>query len=234
MPYLAIQNYGGMFSALFQGLQMTLLLFFVTLLISIPLGLLVAVGRMSDKSRFVSITAGRYRHPKMFLRWFITGYISIMRGTPLMLQLMFVYFAPYYVFGASYSRLTAAIIAFGINYAAYFAEIFRGGIQSISVGQYEAGYVLGFSKVQTFFIVILPQVFKRILPSLANEVITLVKDTSLAQVIAVVEMFRVAHTFATASSSIIPFFIAGVFYYVMNYVAAFSFDMIEKKMSYYK
>lgn len=164
-------------------------------------------------------------------------YISIMRGTPLMLQIMVVYFGPYYLFGIKISssyQIYAAIIAFAINYAAYFAEIYRGGIESISQGQYEAAHILGFTKAQTFFKIILPQVMKRILPSVTNEVITLVKDTSLAFVIAYAEMFTMAKRIAAKETSMIPFVAAGIFYYIFNLIVALVMNGIEKKMSYYK
>ncbi len=158
----------------------------------------------------------------------------IVRGTPLILQLIFVYFAPYYIFKVSYDRFTAAIIAMSINYAAYFAEIYRGGIESIPRGQYEAGKVLGFTKMQTFFRIVLPQVVKRILPATGNEVITLVKDTALAQTIGVAELFRAAQNAASREFSTMPIFIAGVFYFVMNCVVSEVFARIEKKLDYYR
>jgi len=210
------------------GLRFTLGIFFLTLLFSIPLGLLVARGRMSKNK----ILAGLVRI-----------YISIMRGTPLMLQLLLVYFGPYYVFAVKLSdldvgpfkyRFVATIIGFSLNYAAYFAEIFRGGIQSMPVGQYEAAQILGFSKAQTFFRIILPQVVKRVLPAVTNEVITLVKDTSLAQVLAVTEMFTMAKNLASAQVSVMPFIAAGVFYYVMNGIIEIVMNRFEKSMSYYQ
>ena len=163
-------------------------------------------------------------------------YISIMRGTPLMLQLIVVFFAPYYVFGMSLSveyRMVAVIIAFSINYAAYFAEIFRGGIESIPKGQYEAAQVLGYSRFETFFIIILPQVFKIVLPSITNEVITLVKDTSLSFVIAIPEMFTVAKQIAAAEASIVALLVAGIFYYVFNVIVAFVMEHLESRLDYY-
>ena len=169
-------------------------------------------------------------------------YISIMRGTPLMLQLLLVYFGPYYVFGFKLSdldvgpfkyRFVATIIGFSLNYAAYLAEIFRGGIQSMPEGQYEAAQILGFTRMQTFFRIILPQVVKRVLPSITNEVITLVKDTSLAQVLAVTEMFTMAKNLASAQVSVIPFIVAGVFYYVMNGIIEIVMNRAEKSMNYY-
>lgn len=196
-------------------------IFFLTLLISLPLGLIVALGRMS-KFKIISLPV------KLF--------ISIMRGTPLMLQLIAVYFGPGIIFGmrmpANY-RFIAVIIAFGINYAAYFAEIYRGGIESVSAGQYEAGEVLGFSKTQTFFMIVMPQVIKNILPATTNEIITLVKDTSLAFAISYVEMFTIAKELVNSSSSLLPLIVAGGFYYVTNLVVAFVMGRIEKKLSYY-
>ncbi|MDY5931459.1 MAG: amino acid ABC transporter permease [Candidatus Ornithospirochaeta sp.] len=202
-----------------SGTAVSLKVFFLTLLFALPLGFLVAKGKMS-----------RIR----IVRWITDLYIQIMRGTPLILQLIFVYFAPYYVFGVSYDRFTAVILAYVINYAAYFAEIYRSGLQSIDKGQYEASKVLGFSKPYTFFHVILPQVIKTIMPSLGNEVITLVKDTALAQTIGVAELFRVAQTASSRMFSTLPIFIAGVFYFVMNYIVSKLFDIAERKMDYYR
>ena len=171
------------------------------------------------------------------IRWIVTAYISIMRGTPLMLQLMVVYFGPYFIFGIRISMgysLIAVFIAFTINYAAYFAEIYRGGIESMPIGQYEAAKILGYSKTQTFFRIILPQVFKRILPSITNEVITLVKDTSLAFVVAVAEMFTLAKQIASSQTTMVPFVVAAVFYYVFNLLVAVIMDKVEKKLNYYR
>jgi len=193
-------------------------IFFLTLVFALPLGLLIAKGRMS-RSKIVSAL--------------VNIYIMIMRGTPLILQLIFVYFAPYYLFHASYDRFTAVIIAFVINYAAYFAEIYRGGIQSIPKGQYEASSVLGFTKSHTFFRIILPQVVKRIMPAMGNEVITLVKDTALAQTIGVAELFRVAQNASARQFSTAPIFIAGLFYFIMNGLVSRAFDRIERKLAYY-
>ena len=183
---------------------------------SLPLGLLICFGRMS-------------KNPA--IRGIVSAYISVMRGTPLMLQLMVVYFGPYFIFGIRISMgysLIAVFIAFSINYAAYFAEIYRGGIESISAGQYEAAKILGYSKAQTFFRIILPQVIKRILPSVTNEVITLVKDTSLAFVVAVSEMFTIAKQIASAQTTMMPFVVAAVFYFVFNLLVAIVMDKIEK------
>lgn len=207
---------------LLAGVQTVLAIFALTLLFSLPLGLLVSFGRMS-------------KH--FFIRLPVRLYISIMRGTPLMLQLMMIYFGPYYIFRISITgsyRFAAAIIAFVLNYAAYFAEIYRAGIESIPQGQYEAASVLGFSRVKTFFRIILPQVIKRIMPPLTNEAITLVKDTSLAHVISVTEMFLITKSVATAQVSVVPYLVAGVFYYIMNYSVAFGMELIERKLSYYR
>lgn len=202
-----------------EGTVTSLEIFFLTLIFSLPLGFVVAKGRMT---RIAPI------------RWIVDLYIQIMRGTPLILQLIFVYFAPFYVFGASYDRFTACIIAFVINYSAYFSEIYRSGLQSIDRGQYEASKVLGFTKAYTFFHIILPQVIKRILPALGNEVITLVKDTALAQTIGVAELFRVAQTASSREFSTLPIFIAGVFYFIMNYIVSRLFVVMEKKLNYYR
>jgi His/Glu/Gln/Arg/opine family amino acid ABC transporter permease subunit len=207
---------------LLNGMITSIEIFLLTLLFSLPLGLVIAGGRMS---KFAP------------LRWLMKLYISIMRGTPLMLQLIVVFFAPYYVFGINLSadyRFIAVIIAFTINYAAYFAEIYRGGIESINSGQYEAAQVLGYSKIETFFIIILPQVFKIVLPSITNEVITLVKDTSLSFVIAIPEMFTVAKQIAAADASISALLVAGLFYYVFNMVVAFVMEHLENRMNYYE
>jgi len=210
-----------------QGFGFSFGIFFFTIIFSLPLGLLVAAGKMS---KIKTISA------------FFTAYVSILRGTPLMLQLLLVYFGPYYLFGVTTGniqigpfnyRFIASIIGFSLNYAAYFAEIFRGGIQSMPKGQYEAAQVLGFSKSQTYFKIILPQVVKRVLPSVGNEVITLVKDTSLAQVLAVTEMFTQASALASAQVSVMPFIIAGLFYYVMNFIIELLLGLLEKSMNYY-
>ena len=206
---------------LLTGFQTTVKLFALTLLFSLPLGLLISFGSMSKFSP---------------LRWLVRTFVWIIRGTPLMLQLLLVYFGPYYVFrvnlGNNY-RFVATIIAFSLNYAAYFAEIFRGGIQSMSQGQYEAATVLGFSKAQTYFKIILPQVVKTVLPSVSNEIITLVKDTSLAQVLSVTEMFTKASAAASKQVSVMPFIVAGLFYYLMNLIIELILNRVEKSMSYY-
>ena len=207
---------------LLEGLAVSVRIFLITLLFSLPLGLVIAFGRMSKNNIISSITK---------------IYISIMRGTPLMLQLFVVYYGPYYLFNIKLSptyRHSAVYIGFIINYAAYFAEIYRSGIQSMPVGQYEAAALLGYNKFQTFVRIILPQVIKRILPSVTNEVITLVKDTSLAFSISVMEMFTKAKALSSSQTSMTPLIVAGLFYYVFNFVVAFLMDKAEKKLDYYK
>ena len=202
-----------------EGTVVSLEIFALTLLFALPLGLAVAFGRMS-RNRWLSGA--------------VNVYMLVMRGTPLILQLIFIYFAPYYLFGLSYDRFTAAVAAFVINYAAYFAEIYRGGIESIPAGQHEAGQVLGFTKPQVFFRIVLPQMIKRVLPAMGNEVITLVKDTALAQTIGVAELFRVAQTASSRQFSTVPIFVAGVFYFAMNWAVAAAFARAEKKLDYYR
>ena len=213
---------GQMVAQLASGMLISTQIFVITLLFSLPLGLIVAFGRLS-KNRVISMI--------------VKFYISIMRGTPLMLQLMVVYFGPYYLFhikvGSGY-RLTATFIGFVIKYAAYFAEIYRSGIQSMPIGQYEAAQILGYTKAQTFFKIILPQVIKRILPSITNEVITLVKDTSLSFTLSVAEMFTIAKALAASQTNMIPFVAAGIFYYVFNLIVAVVMEWIEKKLDYYR
>ena len=209
-----------MLAAMGEGMLRTCLIFFLTLLFSLPLGMVVMFLR---RSRFGIVQA-------------ITKiYIAIMRGTPLMLQLLMWYFGPYYLFGMSIRgyRFAAIIIGFSVNYSAYFAEIYRGGIEAIPKGQYEAAEILGYSKAQTFFKIILPQVVKMILPSVTNEVITLVKDTSLACTLAYNEMFSLAKQIAASQTSFVPFVIAGVFYFIANYAVAFAMERIEKALDYY-
>lgn len=204
------------------GMGASLLIFVLTLLFSMPLGLLVAFGRMSKFKPLQTV---------------VKVFIAILRGTPLMLQLLVVFFGPYYVFGWSLPRsyrFIAVILGFSINYAAYFAEIYRSGIESIPKGQYEAASVLGYNKQQTFFKIIFPQMVKRVLPPVTNEVITLVKDTSLAFVLTYEEMFTVAKQIAAAKTTIMPLFVAGVFYFIFNAVVAFGMERIEKKLSYYR
>lgn len=213
---------GSILSQLSSGLLITVEIFVLTLVLSLPLGLIVALGRMSKN---------------IVIRTIVKIYISIMRGTPLMLQLMFVYFGPYYIFKINISteyRMPAIIIGFVLNYAAYFAEIYRGGIESMPVGQYEAAKVLGYSRQQTFYRIILPQVFKRVLPSITNEAITLVKDTSLAMVIGIAEMFTTAKVIASAKTTIEPLVIAGIIYYIFNFVVAYAMERLEKHFAYYR
>ena len=204
-----------------EGLGKTCAIFFLTLLFSLPLGMLVALARMS-RSRVLSAVT----------RFFIT----VLRGTPLMLQLLAVTYGPYYLFGASVSRnkLIPVVVAFSINYAAYFAEIYRGGIESIPVGQYEAAQVLGYTRFQTFVRIILPQVIKRIMPSITNEVVTLVKDTSMAFTVSYQEMFTIGKQIANSQTSFMPFVVAGVFYYVFNALVDAAMGRIEKRLDYYK
>jgi polar amino acid transport system permease protein len=229
-----------MLGIMLKGAGVSLEVFFLTLIFSLPLALPAAFGRMSHNRVISGI---------------VKFYILIMRGTPLILQLIFIYFAPKYLYVflfenfsfvitsqrfwnglkliLSYNRFTAVIVAFSLNYAAYFAEIYRGGIESISKGQNEAAKVLGFSKNQCFFRIILPQVVKRILPASGNEIITLVKDTALAQVIGVMELFHVANTSSARQFSTMPIFIAGLFYLIMNWVVTVTLGQCEKKLSYY-
>ena len=204
-----------------EGLSKTCAIFSLTLLFSLPLGMIVALLRMSKSKIISGIT-----------RFFI----SILRGTPLMLQLLAVTYGPYYLFELPVSRnkLIPVVIAFAINYAAYFAEIYRGGIESMPVGQYEAAEVLGYTKVQTFIHVILPQVFKRIMPSITNEVVTLVKDTSMAFTVSYQEMFTIGKQIANSETIFVPFLVAGVFYFVFNAVVDFVMGRVEKRMSYYQ
>ena len=210
-----------MLETMSSGMLKTCAIFFLTLFFSLPLGFLVSFGRMS-------------KNP--ILRNIVKVYISIMRGTPLMLQLLVWYFGPYYLFQIPIRgyRFTAIILGFAFNYAAYFGEIFRAGIESMPPGQYEAAKVLGYTKTQTFFRIILPQVVKRILPAVTNEVITLVKDTSLAFSLAYQEVFSIAKQISSSQTSFMPFLIAGIFYYIMNYVVAFAMERMEKSMSYYR
>ncbi len=214
-------DYFQMVTDLLAGLLVSVQIFLYTLALALPFGFVVALGRMS-KNPMVS---GVFR---MF--------ISVVRGTPLMLQIMFVYFAPYMLFGmplAKYPRLLATVLAFSLNYAAYFAEIYRGGILSIDVGQHEAAKALGMGKVQTFFRIILPQTIKRVIPAIGNEVITLVKDTSLAFTIAVTEMFTIAKQLSSSNTSMTPLIAAGVFYYVFNFIVAWTMERLEKRYAYY-
>lgn len=206
---------------LLEGLQSSVLIFVITLVGSLPLGLCVSALRMS-----------RVRPLALIARI----YISIMRGTPLVLQLLVVYFGPFYLLGiqvsASY-RFVAVLIAFILNYAAYFGEIFRSGFLAIPQGQREAAQVLGYTRIQTLIYILMPQMIKVVMPSLTNEVITLVKDTSLAYVLSVSEMFSVAKAIAAAQKSMTSFMVAGLFYYLFNAVVAWVMERIEKRLSYY-
>ena len=206
-------------SSMQDGMLNTLTIFFLTLVFSIPLGMVVALLRMS-KQKIISIP--------------VSLYILVMRGTPLMLQLFAVYFAIPMFLGVNLDRMAATILAFALNYAAYFAEIFRGGMMSIPVGQHEASQVLGLTRVQAFFYVVLPQVIKRVLLPVSNEVITLVKDTSLANIIAVSELFRAAKNEASRTASIEPLFVAGLFYLLMNGVVTVVFSYLTRRFDYYK
>lgn len=202
------------------GFGQTCLIFFMTLVLSLPLGLVMYFGRVSK----IKLVSG-----------IVKFYISVMRGTPLMLQLLVWYYAPYYLWGMNIGgyKLTAILLGCSLNYAAYFAEIYRSGIEVIPRGQYEPAAILGYSGQQTFFWIILPQMIKNALPAVTNEVITLVKDTSLVYSLSYVEMFAVAKQIAAAQTTIVPFFIAGAFYYIFNYIVAKVMEMFEKKMSYY-
>ena len=222
------EKYIKMLKAMLDGSVVSLEVFFLTLLFAIPLALPIAMGRMSKNKLLYGST---------------NVFLLIIRGTPLMLQLLVVYFGPGifvrwlnnmgYEVAFAWNRFTAAIIALSINYSAYFAEIYRGGIESIPKGQYEAAKVLGFTPVQTFFKIVLPQVIKRIVPAMGNEVITLVKDTALVSVIGVAELLMVAKERQSALFSFTPLFIAGVFYFIMNWGVSVAFAKLEKKMSYY-
>ena len=222
-------RYVKMLKAMLHGSVTSLEVFFLTLIFSIPLALPIALGRMS-KNKILSGSTNVF--------------LLIMRGTPLMLQLLVVYFAPGlfvrhlnslgYNAAFKWDRFTAAIIALSVNYAAYFAEIYRGGIESIAAGQYEAAKVLGYTRAQTFFRIILPQVVKRIIPAMGNEVITLVKDTALVSVIGVAELLMVAKERQSALFSFVPLFIAGIFYFIMNWGVSIAFARLEKKLDYYK
>ena len=214
-------NLSTMILKMSEGLGNTCAIFFLTLLFSLPLGMVFALLRMS-KSRIVSSV--------------MRFVISILRGTPLMLQLLAVTYGPYYLFGVSVSqnKLIPVVIAFAINYAAYFAEIYRGGIESMPIGQYEAANVLGYTKMQTFMHIILPQVVKRIMPSITNEVVTLVKDTSMAFTVSYQELFTIGKQIANSETSFMPFVVAGVFYFVFNAIVDYAMGKVEKSMNYYK
>ena len=206
-------------TALLSGIGTLLEIFFITLVLALPLGLIVALARNS-KCKILS--------------WIMKNYILLIRGTPMILQIIIVYFCPYYLFNVTYDRFLAIIIAFTINYAAYFAEIFRSGIMAIPNGQREAAYTLGFNKMQTFFIIILPQVIKNVLPAMSNEVISLLKTTSLAQTIGIAEMFSLAQKQASYNFSIVPLCIAGLYYLILIFIVSMIFNYYEKKLSYYR
>lgn len=210
-----------MIGLLGEGLLLTTQIFFVTLIGALPLGIVVALCRMS---RFKVVSAiARF-------------YISILRGTPLMLQLMAIMFGPYYLFGLQMGsgwKYWACDIGFILNYAAYFGEIYRSGIQSIPRGQYEAANVLGYSRAQTFMKIVLPQVIKHILPAIGNEIITLVKDTSLAFVLGIGEMFSQAKALSAREVSMVPYAIAALIYWVFCLIIEFIMNRTEKKMDYY-
>ncbi len=211
-----------MLSDLCGGLVVSVEIFVFTLLLALPLGFAVAFGRMSR----VKVVSALFRL-----------FISVVRGTPLMLQIIFVYFSPYIFFGmplAKYPRIVATVLAFGLNYAAYFGEIYRGGILSIDAGQWEAAKALGLSPLRTFMRIILPQTVKRVIPAIGNEVITLVKDTSLAFTIAVTEMFTIAKQLSSANTTMTPLVAAGVFYYLFNYAVAWTMERLERRFSYYR
>ncbi len=247
---MGVAGYLNIAQQLGEGMLATLLIFVLTLVFSMPLGLLVAFARMSKWAPFGFLLhkdAGAVKGHGGHLRGGLAAFqpiqflakvfISILRGTPLMLQLLVVYFAPFYIFGISLSkgyRLIAVILGFSINYAAYFAEIYRSGIQSVPVGQYEAAAVLGYNKYQTFFKIVFPQMVKRILPPVTNEIITLVKDTAMAFVLNYTEMFTLAKQIAAAKTTIIPLFVAGAFYFVFNAVVAHVMERVEKALSYYR
>ena len=202
-----------------SGLSTSLKIFTVTLIFSIPLGIIVALFK--DSKNIVISTL-------------IKIYVLLIRGTPMILQIIFVYFAPYYLFKITYDRFTAIIIAFVINYAAYFSEIFRSGLSSIPNGQYEASYTLGLNKFQTFVLIILPQVIKKILPASSNEVISLIKTTSLAQIIGISEMFSLAQKQSSYNFSILPLIIAGGYYLILVFIISIIFNKFENKLKYYK
>ena len=215
-----MNEYINVTQQLFKGFGENCFIFAVTLLLALPLGLIVSTGSMSKFKP---------------LKWLTKAFVWVIRGTPLMLQLFVVFYVPPLVTGGSFSfpRMNAALIAFVINYAAYFSEIYRGGIESIPKGQYEAAAVLGYSRIQTFWKIIFPQMVKRVLPPVTNEVITLVKDTSLAFALAYTEMFTLAKQVAASMASIMPLFIAGLFYYIFNFVVAMVMEQIEKRMQYF-
>ncbi len=205
---------------LLEAFSVNIYIFFITLLFAIPLGMVIAMGSMCKFKPISCITR---------------VFVWIIRGTPLMLQLILFMYGPGLIFGyTGLSRISAALIAFVINYAAYFSEIYRGGIESISKGQYEAGYVLGMSKVQVFFRIVFMQVVKRIVAPMSNEIITLVKDTSLARIIMVVEITQTAQNFVATKAIIWPVFYSGAFYLIFCGLLTILFGYIEKKFDYYR
>lgn len=206
--------------SLLAGFGETLKIFFLTLLFSIPLGLVICLGSMSKFKP---------------LRYLVKLFVWVIRGTPLMLQLIVVFYGPGLMFGMkAMSRFTAVMLAFSINYACYFSEIYRGGIESIPVGQYEAGQVLGMTKSQIFFRVVLLQVIKRIIPSMGNEIITLVKDTSLARIISVYEVMWKGQAYIKSAGLIWPMFYTGAFYLLFSGLLTIAFQQLEKKLDYYR
>lgn len=216
---MQIEYLVNLIKILFDGLGVSFKIFGLTLVFALPLGIIVSILSMS-KNKIVAIVTKIY--------------ILIMRGTPLLLQIICIYFTPYYLLKISYDRFIAIIIAFSLNYAAYFGEIFRSGIESIPKGQWEAAFTLGFSKVKTFFLIILPQAIKRTLPAISNEVITLVRDTSLAQVIGITEIFSIAQKQANYKFSIIPLIMAGLIYLIISLILTMIFNYTERKLNYYR
>lgn len=212
-------NYSALLSQMLEASLMSLRIFFSTLVFSVPLALLVAAGRRAKIKP---------------VQWIVRLYILLMRGTPLMLQLLFIFYGMKPLTGIQLDRVPAAQVAFILNYAAYFAEIFRGGIDAIPQGQYEAAKMLGFTRGQTFFRIVLPQVCKMILPPMSNEFINLVKDTSLAQVIGVTELLQVTSDWVSSAVSMAPFAVAALFYLAMNAVVTRCFTVAEKRMNYYR
>lgn len=240
----------GILRQLGEGMGASIAIFALTLLFSMPLGLLVAFGRMSkwaplhflqkEETESPAGLAGKIKAAALGfkpIQFIVKIFIAVLRGTPLMLQLIVVFYGPFYLFGIQLPRtyrFIAVLIGFSVNYAAYFAEIYRSGIESIPAGQYEAAAVLGYSRNQTFGRIIFPQMVKRILPPVTNEVITLVKDTSLAFVLTYEETFTIAKQIAAKESSIMPLFVAGAFYFVFNFVVAFVMERVEKALDYYR
>lgn len=217
-----------MMPVLMDGTIYVLQIFFWTVVLSVPLGFLVALGR----NFHFGVKIGRVQIRP--LSWLIQFYQLIMRGTPLMLQLMFVMYAPYYLFGLRMDRFTATIFAFSINYAAYFGEIFRSGIDSIPRGQYEAAKMLGYSRSQTFFHIILPQVIKRVIPPTGSEFMVLIKDSALANVIGQPQLFDSAQKLMSSSSSILPLVAAGMIFLILNAIVEYAFKLLENKLNYYR